>query len=72
MPDPPEHERVDSCGCRFLELNAMQKDDNRRPVPTHFGAFLKQLPLDPEAGNMVMNGLRYGIPDECVVIAAIL
>ncbi|CAE8605495.1 unnamed protein product [Polarella glacialis] len=70
--DPPEQVRVDASIRRFLELNAMKKDKTtRRPVPTHFGRFLKFLPLDPEVGNLVMNGLRYGVAEECVILAAV-
>lgn len=72
MPDPPEKVRVDRTIRRFLELNAMEKRRGTgRPEPTHFGRFLKFLPLDPEVGNLVMNGLRYGIVDYCVTVATV-
>eukprot|EP00930_Biecheleria_cincta_P099823 TRINITY_DN91434_c0_g1_i1.p1 TRINITY_DN91434_c0_g1~~TRINITY_DN91434_c0_g1_i1.p1 ORF type:complete len:850 (+),score=133.32 TRINITY_DN91434_c0_g1_i1:2862-5411(+) len=70
--DPPEAKRVDACIKRFLELGAMVKDPvTKRPVPSHFGRFLKFLPLDPDVCNLVMNGLRYGVAEECVILSAV-
>jgi len=70
MPEPPDLTRVQDCMVRFHELNALWEDGTGRRL-THFGRFLKCLPLDPDVGNLVMNGLRYGILDECVVLAAV-
>jgi len=67
---PPQEEHIDGCLVRFLEINAIVKDGDQM-VLTHFGRFLKQMPLDPDVGNLVMNGLRYGIENECIVLAAI-
>ena len=39
--------------------------------PTQFGQSLQRLPLDPNVGNLVMNGVRQGTLDDCGMFAAV-
>ena len=59
MPDAPDETRVDQAITRLLELDALkQKDGQTQPKPTPFGKFLQKMPLDPDVGLLVMNGVR--------------
>lgn len=68
MPEAVDKQRLLCAVNRLEELGALGSD--RRP--TALGQLLEQLPLDPEVGQLVINGLRYGIVEECCRVAAIL
>ena len=58
MPDAPDKTRVDQAINRLLELNALKQEGQGQPKPTPFGKFLQKMPLDPDVGLLVMNGVR--------------
>ena len=75
MPDPPDERAVDAAILRLLELNALSRpaavEGGAQARPTHFGRFLQRMPLDPEVGLLVMNGLRLGVVEDCALLAAV-
>jgi len=58
MPDAPDKTRVNQAITRLMELNALAKQKGHQPKPTFFGRFLQKMPLDPDAGFLVMSGVR--------------
>lgn len=71
LPEPPNSTQVDQALIRLLELGALKRHVDGHLRLTHFGRFLQRMPLDPEVGSLVMNGVRYGVVRECAIIAAV-
>jgi len=72
MPQPPSQERVDAAIVLLNELSALVGGDaDARPSPTSLGQLLTQMPMDAEAGALVLNGIRLGLALECVILAAV-
>ncbi|CAE8590173.1 unnamed protein product [Polarella glacialis] len=71
LPEAPNQIRLDCAVARLEELGALAMEGGSlRPTP--LGRLLEQLPLDPEAGQLVVNGLRYNALEECCILAAIV
>jgi len=74
MPEAPSEERVDAAVARLMELNALRRTFSAHgPVlgTTCLGKLLVRMPLDPEAGSLVMNGVRLGLALKCTIMAAV-
>eukprot|EP00439_Symbiodinium_sp_Y106_P077821 s595_g16.t1 len=75
MPDAPDPLRVETAITRLLELKALDKaaavEGGANAKPTWFGRFLQKMPLDPEVGLLVMNGVRLRLVKECAILAAV-
>lgn len=71
MPDAPDKTRVNQAITRLMELNALAKQKGHQPKPTFFGRFLQKMPLDPDAGFLVMSGVRLQLVQECAILAAV-
>mmetsp|Transcript_63919 Transcript_63919/g.207769 ORF Transcript_63919/g.207769 Transcript_63919/m.207769 type:complete len:132 (+) Transcript_63919:2681-3076(+) len=58
--------------CSPLELGALERQLDGRHVPSQFGRLLQKLPLEPELGLLIWNGLRLGELESCEILAGIV
>eukprot|EP00971_Amphidinium_carterae_P049126 968007-Amphidinium_carterae.2 len=79
MPTPPQDARIQLAQNRLEELGALIPAE--RPGlsggqgpqlrPSAFGKLLQELPFDASIGSLIMNGVRYGVLQECALLAAV-
>jgi len=73
LPDAPRDDQVHMAHQRLLELRAVVKDPHQgMPKLTAFGRLLQRMPVDPEVAILVMNGVYYGVVEECCIMASIM
>ena len=73
---PPSSESIQHAYLELEEMgaftvHALEASNSRRRLSV-LGKIMKELYFDPKSVLMVLNGMRYGVLDEAVILAAIL
>ena len=68
LPEPPDAEAVRSAVMELTSLGALSQSEELTDV----GRLLAKLPVDARLGKLILLGLCFGAPDECLTMAAAL